>query len=232
MHQQWPSQDALATIFRDTTREELRREWGMDTPSSEQPETPQKEKEEQLTGERSSVTPPLEQDELVQQVMQDLRAHGGHTRQTDIETEEIQVEAEQVEVEGGAPPAAAHSAQLAGSQLGARIRQRAEEERKRILQVGGMTVKLPSRRGELARGSLQAKVQRLARTLYASHAGEAPKPRGGGTAESLSGQMTRVAKALDEGGSSEPSHKARREKRRDPFVDRPPLRRRRHLNAA
>ena len=218
MHQQWPSQEALATIFRDTTREQLRKEWGMDTPSSEQPETPQREKEEQPTGERSSGTPPLEQDELVQQVMQDLRVHGGYTRQT--------------EAEGGAPPAAAHSAQLAGSQLGARIRQRAEEERKRILQVGGMTVKLHSRRGELARGPLQAKVQRLARTLYASHAGEAPEPRGKGGAESLSGQMTRVAKALDEGGSSEPSHKARREKRRDPFADRPPLRRRRHLNAA
>ena len=227
MHQQWPSQEALATIFRDTTREELRKEWGMDTPSSEQPETPQGENEEQPTGERSSVTPPLEQDELVQQVMQDLRAHGGHTRQTDIEMEDIQVE-----TEAGATTTAAHSAQLAGSQLGAGIRQRAEKERKRILQVGGMIVKLPSRRGELARGSLQAKVQRLARTLSASQAGEAPMPRGGGAAESLSGQMTRVAKTMDEGGGSEPIRKARREKRREPIVDRPPLRRRRHLNAA
>ena len=226
MHQQWPSQEALATIFRDTTREELRKEWGMDTPSPEQPETPQGENEEP-TGERSSVTPPLEQDELVQQVMQDLRAHGGHSRQTDIEMEDIQVE-----TEGEVTTTAARSAKMAGSQLGARIRQRAEQERKRTLQVGGMVVKLPSRGGELARGSLQAKVQRLARTVSASQAGEAPKPRGGRTAESLSGQMARVAKTMDEGGGSEPSRKARREKRRGPIVDRPPLRRRRHLNAA
>ena len=225
MQQRWPSQEALAAIFRDTTREELRKEWGMDTPSSEQPETPQGETEEKQTGERSSVTPPLEQDELVQQVMQDLREHGGNARQANDDTEDIQIETGQ-EATISADP----SAKAAGSQLGARIRQRAAQERQRTLKVGGMTVKLPTRRGELARGSLQAKVQRLARALSASHAGEA-STRGGKAAELLRGQMTRLARTLDEGEILEASKTSLRAKRRGPATDRPPLRRRRHLNA-
>ncbi|CAE7224293.1 unnamed protein product [Symbiodinium sp. KB8] len=219
MKQQWPSQEALATIFRDTTWEELRKEWGMDTPASEQPETPKGETDEQLAGERSSVTPPLEQDEIVRQVMQDLREHGGGARQADAEMEDIQVEPE-----GGATTTAL-SARVAGTQL------RADQERKRTLQVGDMVVKLPTRRGGPARGSLQAKVQRLARTLSASHAGEASTQRGGTAAESLRSQMTRLAKTLDEGEGLETSRKDRREKRRGPAADRPPLRRRRHLDA-
>ena len=52
------------------------------------------ETDEQPTGERSSVTPRLEQDEIVRQVMQDLREHGGGARQADAEMEDIQVEPE------------------------------------------------------------------------------------------------------------------------------------------
>ncbi|OLP81019.1 hypothetical protein AK812_SmicGene38501 [Symbiodinium microadriaticum] len=131
MRQQWPSQEAMATIFRNTTQEELRKEWGLDTPSSDQPGTPQEETNEQQAGERSSTTPPLEQDEIVRQVMQDLREHGGNAHQADTELEDIQVET------AGEAPTTVLSAKVAGVRLGMRLRQRAEEERKRTLQVGG-----------------------------------------------------------------------------------------------
>ena len=127
----------------------------------------------------------------------------------------------EVEIESGATiRPALQQAKQAGEKLGQQLR-RQQEDRRRTLRVGRLTVKLPpAKTGEAARGTLTAKVKRVSREL-----GE-EKP------ESLTARMKRVAAFMDLGEEFQPqSGKAKVRKVREHKKDRPPLRRRRHLSA-
>ena len=112
--------------------------------------------------------PPLDQDDLVQQVMNELKQPSGGApvppsggAQADREEELIDIEIDS----GATIRPASQRAKQAGEQLGQQLR-RQEEERRRTLRVGGLTVKLPpAKTGEPARGTLTAKIKRVSQTL-------------------------------------------------------------------
>ncbi|CAE7867735.1 Ido1 [Symbiodinium necroappetens] len=189
---QWPSQAALAAIFRDTTTAELRREWGLEddpTIPRQAPSPPPEERDSQLGDQKgdNTVVPSLDQDELVRQVMSDLKDLGGDPRHKGDDLEEVEVETRPQASRTGL------SAQVAGAQLGLKIKRKADEERRRTLKVGDLVVKLPPpREGGTARGSLMAKVQRLSSTMSSSSSGGTP-------AETLRAKLKRMAAVLDEG---------------------------------
>ncbi|CAE7442725.1 XRN1 [Symbiodinium microadriaticum] len=192
----WPSATTFATIFHNMTVSDIRKEWGM-------------------PGE-----PPLDQDELVQQVMGELKQSGGAPAPT--ERSQAGDDLLDIEIESGATiRPASQQAKTAGEKLGQRLRSQ-QEDRRRTLRVGGLTVKLPpAKTGEAARGTLTAKVKRVSKAL-----GE-EKPL-----ESLTTRMKRVAAFMDLGEKFQ--HKVGEGKvrrAREHKKDRPPLRRRRHLSA-
>ncbi|CAE7708649.1 unnamed protein product, partial [Symbiodinium microadriaticum] len=98
LRDQWPSQAAFATIFQNTTMAELRREWGMPESSStprRSPRSPSRDGEAKAAGDGGGQA--LDQDELVTQVMEELRAQGsaakssGGSKPEDVE-EEVDIE--------------------------------------------------------------------------------------------------------------------------------------------
>ena len=239
MRGQWPSQAALAAIFRDTTTAELRREWGLAdnlaTPQQRAPPPPGAEDSQPADQEGSHATtatktdatpggtiPSLDQDDLVRQVMNDLKQLGGDPRRKREDMEEVEVET------GMQTSHTAPSVQSAGERLGLKIKKKAEDERRRTLKIGGLGVKLPQpREGGAARGSLAAKVQRISCTLTSS----STMPSSSSTEavpEPLRAKLKRMATMMDAGGPSlQKGHRGTHEKNRE----RPPLRRRRHLSA-
>ena len=221
----WPSATTFATIFHNMTVSDIRKEWGMPaSPSTSEASAAEKKEAEEATGEGPCTSaqgePPLDQDELVQQVMGELKQSGGAPAPT--ERSQAGDDLLDIEIESGATiRPASQQAKTAGEKLGQRLRSQ-QEDRRRTLRVGGLTVKLPpAKTGEAARGTLTAKVKRVSKAL-----GE-EKPL-----ESLKTRMKRVAAFMDQGekfqhnvGGGKVRHARERK------IDRPPLRRRRHLSA-
>ncbi|CAE7260958.1 PPOX1, partial [Symbiodinium sp. KB8] len=187
-----PSATTFATIFHNMTVPDIRKEWGMPaSPSTSEASAAEKKEAEEATGEGPCTgaqgEPPLDQDELVQQVMGELKQSGG----TPAPPERSQAGEDllDIEIESGATiRPASQQAKTAGEKLGQRLRSQ-EEDRRRTLRVGGLTVKLPpAKTGEAARGTLTAKVKKVSKAL-----GE-EKPL-----ESLTSRMKRVAAFMDLG---------------------------------
>ncbi|OLP80993.1 Polyadenylate-binding protein-interacting protein 4 [Symbiodinium microadriaticum] len=125
----------------------------------------------------------LDQDDLVKQVMDELKqpSGGAQTSQRDDLID--------IEIDSGATirPASV-SAQSAGEKLGMKLKQKMEEDHRRTLRAGGLTVKLPQAKvGEPARGTLTAKVKRVSKAM------------GGPPPETLAAKLKRVAAFLDVG---------------------------------
>ena len=221
----WPSATTFATIFHNMTVSDIRKEWGMPaSPSTSEASAAEKKGAEEATGEGPGASaqggPPLDQDELVQQVMCELKQSGGVPAPP--ERSQAGDDLLDIEIESGATiRPASQQARTAGEKLGQRLRSQ-EEDRRRTLRVGGLTVKLPpAKTGEAARGTLTAKVKRVSKAL-----GE-EKPL-----ESLAARTKRVAAFMDLGEKFQ--HQAGEGKvrrAREHKKDRPPLRRRRHLSA-
>ena len=220
----WPSAMTFATIFHNMTVTDIRREWGMPaSPSTSEASAADKKGATETTGEAPSEgvqgEQPLEKDELVQQVMCELKQGGGVA--TPPERGSAGEDLLDIEIESGATiRPALQQAKQAGEKLGQQLR-RQQEDRRRTLRVGGLTVKLPpAKTGEAARGTLTAKVKRVSKAL-----GE-EKP------ESLTARTKRVAAFMDLGDEFQPPlGEAKVRKVREQKKDRPPLRRRRHLSA-
>ena len=218
----WPSAATFATIFHNMTVTDIRKEWGMPaSPSTSEASAAEKREPEEPTGSvpgaSAGAEPPLDQDELVQQVMSELKQSGG----APAPRGELKQNSSTSRSTGATIRPASQKAKQAGKQLGQRLR-RQEEDRRRTLRVGGLTVKLPpAKMGEPARGTLTAKVKRVSRAL-----GE-QQPQ-----ESLVARMKRVAAFMDMGEETQRQPGESKVRRtRGHKKDRPPLRRRRHLSA-
>ena len=193
------------------------------SPSTSEASAADKRGATEATGEASSGEvqgeQPLEKDELVQQVMRELKQGGGVA--TLAENSSVGEDLLDIEIESGATiRPALQQAKQAGEKLGQQLR-RQQEDRRRTLRVGGLTVKLPpAKKGEAARGTLTAKVKRVSKAL------------GEEKSESLTARTKRVAAFMDLGDESQPQlGGAKVRKVREHKKERPPLRRRRHLSA-
>ena len=221
----WPSAATFAMIFHNMTVTDIRKEWGLPaSPSTSEASAADKRGPEELTGGAPGASaggePPLDQDELVQQVMSELKQRGG----APVPRGGAQAEEELIDIEidsGATIRPASQKAKQAGEQLGQRLR-RQDEDRRRTLRVGGLTVKLPpAKTGEPARGTLTAKVKRVSQAL----GGQQPR-------ESLAARMKRVAAFMDMGEETQRQPRESKVRRtRGHKKERPPLRRRRHLSA-
>ena len=220
----WPSATTFATIFHNMTVTDIRKEWGMPaSPSSSEASAADKKGATEAKGETPSGgikgEPPLDQDELVLQVMCELKAGGGATNPPERSSKGDELI--DIEIDSGATiRPALPQAQQAGEKLGQQLR-RQQEERRRTLRVGGLTVKLPpAKTGEAARGTLTAKVKRVSKALE------------GEKQESLTARTKRIAAFMDLGEEIQPQMgEAKVRKLREHKKERPPLRRRRHLSA-
>ena len=152
--------------------------------------------------------------------MEELRNQegtGGTKPQREVEFVEIELDADT-----RIRPATSMATD-AGTDYGLKIKKKLEEDRRRTLRVGGLTVKLPyDTTGTSARGTLSAEVRRVSESL----AKREPEP--------LSAKMRRVAAFMDrsEGSKRHMGEKKKRRRTEDlEKLDRPPPRRRRHLSA-
>ena len=158
----------------------------------------------------------MDQDDLVKQVMDELKQPSGGAQMSQGD------DLIDIEIDSGATirPASA-SAQPAGEKLGLKLKKKMDEDRRRTLRVGGLTVKLPPAKvGEPARGTLTAKVKRVSKAI------------GGPPPETLAAKLKRVAAFLDVGEENrhKPGEK-RQHRTKGGERERPPPRRRRHLSA-
>ena len=162
---------------------DLKKEWGL--PESPSEPSIHGQGEPTTTESTSAVCRgtelSLDQDDLVRQVMNELRQPSGGDQ---IQEGEDLVD---IEIESGATTRPAiPSVQSAGEKFGQKLKKKIDEDRRRTLKVGGLTVKLPQpKRGEPARGTLAAKVQRVSSSMarcggrWALQVGEAPTQNGG-----------------------------------------------------
>ncbi|OLP94038.1 hypothetical protein AK812_SmicGene23990 [Symbiodinium microadriaticum] len=144
MKHTWPSAATFATIFHNMTVTDIRKEWGMpSSPSTSEASAREKREPEEsmgsVPGACAGGEPPLDQDDLVQQVMNELKQPSGGApvppsggAQADREEELIDIEIDS----GATIRPASQRAKQAGEQLGQQLR-RQEEERRRTLRVGG-----------------------------------------------------------------------------------------------
>ena len=160
----------------------------------------------------------LDQDELVKQVMEELRAQGTTGGGKPASTEEVV----DIKIDAATHIRPAPQIERTGRDYGLKVQQKLEEEKRRTLRVGGLSVKLPSAKtGEHARGTLTAKIRRVSQKLSST------------PAETLSAKMQRIAVFMDHGGDDTPTKGGRKKRRHTKSVrtERPPFRRRRHLSA-
>ncbi|CAE7206203.1 CACNA1H, partial [Symbiodinium necroappetens] len=122
----WLSAATFATIFHNMTVADIRKEWGMPaSPSTSEASSHEKKEQGESSGSAPGASaggePPLDQDELVKQVMDELKQSGGAPVQpsggvqADREEELIDIE-----IDSGAATIrpASHLAKKAGEQLG------------------------------------------------------------------------------------------------------------------
>ncbi|CAE7739547.1 unnamed protein product, partial [Symbiodinium microadriaticum] len=127
----WPSATTFATIFHNMTVSDIRKEWGMPaSPSTSEASAAEKKEAEEATGEGPCTSaqgePPLDQDELVQQVMGELKQSGGAPAPT--ERSQAGDDLLDIEIESGATiRPASQQAKTAGEKLGQRLRSQQED---------------------------------------------------------------------------------------------------------
>ncbi|OLP95899.1 hypothetical protein AK812_SmicGene21946 [Symbiodinium microadriaticum] len=109
----------------------------------------------------------LDQDELVKQVMEELRAQGTTGGGKPASTEEVV----DIKIDAATHIRPAPQIERTGRDYGLKVQQKLEEEKRRTLRVGGLSVKLPSAKtGEHARGTLTAKIRRVSQKLSSTPA--------------------------------------------------------------
>ncbi|CAE7394888.1 unnamed protein product [Symbiodinium microadriaticum] len=126
MKHTWPSAATFATIFHNMTVTDIRKEWGMpSSPSTSEASAREKREPEEsmgsVPGACAGGEPPLDQDDLVQQVMNELKQPSGGApvppsggAQADREEELIDIEIDS----GATIRPASQRAKQAGEQLG------------------------------------------------------------------------------------------------------------------
>ena len=219
LRDQWPSQAAFATIFQNTTMAELRREWGMPESSStprRSPRSPSRDGEAKAAGDGGGQA--LDQDELVTQVMEELRAQGsaakssGGSKPEDVE-EEVDIE---IDTNTRIRPA-----RLPNRASGAILWAQSEAENGRgeetYPQSWGTHREAPAREDR----------------RKCSGDFDRQDPQGLKPMETLSAKMKRIAVFMDREGDGAPSAGGQKKRRhvREGQTERPPLRRRRHLSS-
>ena len=187
------------------------------------PLPPERERERERDFCPGTVTRPhareRERERERERVINDLKQLGGDQRHKGDDLVDIEIESRMQ-----APPTTP-SALSAGAKFGQKLKKKMEEDRRRTLKVGGLTVKLPQpRAGEPARGSLAAKVQRLSSSMASSS-------RAAPAQEPLQAKLKRMAALFDAGEEELPKMEKRHRSMKGDKGDRPPLRRRRHLSA-